>query len=63
MTQPAPRYLTVEESQYQDRVYLITNPTYTNHETIPTRVTDNGNTVEDEHGNIIGHYIGQVLTH
>lgn len=57
-------YLTVEEPQYQDRVYRITT-----HSSLPIDteslqpllevvVTDGGNTVEDLDGNIIGHYVG-----
>lgn len=60
MEDRSPRYLTTEDPRYQDRVYLITNPSYRDHTEVPTRITDNGNTVEDPNGNIIGHYIGRV---
>lgn len=56
----AAQYLTVEEPQYQDRVYRMTATHHIESHTdqLEVVVTDGGNTLEDLNGNIIGHYVG-----
>lgn len=44
------------EGPYRDRVFKLKDPTQLPPQTI--RITDGGNTIEDEAGYIIGHFVG-----